>query len=91
MENIVGLKELRQNMANYAIKVKKGQSFIVVKQSKPLFKIIPLEADLQSQESVRQENIENARLSEFLQTGAQDAHQSLAPLSKEEHNYYLNL
>ncbi len=42
MENIVGLKELRQNMSKYAEKVAYGDSFIVFKQSKPLFKISPL-------------------------------------------------
>ena len=45
MENIIGLKELRQNMAGFAAKVKRGQSFIVVKQSKPIFKIAPIEED----------------------------------------------
>ena len=43
MENIIGLKDLRQNMASYVTKIKMGESFIVVKQSKPLFKIAPLE------------------------------------------------
>jgi len=40
--NIIGLKELRQNMSAFAEKIQKGQTFIVVKQSKPLFKISPL-------------------------------------------------
>ncbi|MBU1178735.1 type II toxin-antitoxin system prevent-host-death family antitoxin [Patescibacteria group bacterium] len=44
MKNLVGLKELRQNMASYARKVQKGQSFIVLKQSKPLFRIVPVDA-----------------------------------------------
>jgi len=43
MENIIGLKALRQEMSQYAEKVQKGQSFVVVKRSKPLFKIIPIE------------------------------------------------
>jgi prevent-host-death family protein len=43
MENIIGLKELRQNVAKYARKVQSGQSFIVFKRSKPLFKITPLD------------------------------------------------
>ncbi|MCK5460152.1 hypothetical protein KAI52_03490 [Candidatus Parcubacteria bacterium] len=42
MKNFVGLKELRQNMAIYSRKVAQGESFIVFKQSKPLFKISPL-------------------------------------------------
>jgi len=45
MENIIGLKALRQKMSQYAEKIQKGQSFIVVKRSKPLFKIIPIEQD----------------------------------------------
>ena len=53
MQNIIGLKELRLNMPKYAQKVQKGQSFIVVKQSKPLFKISPLEqTDEQWEEAV---------------------------------------
>lgn len=41
MQNIIGLKDLRENVATYAKAVAKGKSFIVVKQSKPLFKISP--------------------------------------------------
>lgn len=48
MENtIVGLKELRGNINTYISKVKKGDSFIVVRKSKPLFKIVPLEFENQ--------------------------------------------
>ncbi len=42
---IVGLKELRENMQTYAARVKKGESFTVVKKSKPLFKISSLDED----------------------------------------------
>lgn len=42
--NLVGLKELRQNTAHYAELVRKGQSFIVVKKTKPLFKLIPVDS-----------------------------------------------
>ena len=46
MENtIVGLKELRENMEKYASLIKKGRSFIVVKKSKPLFKISSIDED----------------------------------------------
>jgi len=46
MENtIVGLKELRENMEKYASLIKKGKSFIVVKRSKPLFKISSINED----------------------------------------------
>jgi len=36
---IVGLKELRTNIENYIAAVKKGQSFIVVRRSKPVLRI----------------------------------------------------
>ena len=45
MENIITLKKLRENMQEYARKVKKGQSFIVFKRSQPLFKISPIDED----------------------------------------------
>jgi len=45
MENIIGLKDLRQKMSEYAKKVKAGKSFIVVKRSKPLFRITPIEEE----------------------------------------------
>ena len=46
MKNIITLRNLRENMQEYARKVKKGQSFIVFKRSQPLFKINPIEEDL---------------------------------------------
>jgi len=42
---IVGLKELRENIETYISKVKAGGSFIVVKKSKPIFKISPPDDD----------------------------------------------
>jgi len=45
MENIVGLKELRQNVSNYIAEVKKGKTFIVVRRSKPVFKISSPESE----------------------------------------------
>ena len=43
MEQIVGLKKLRQNMNDYVRKVKRGQSFTVVKQATPIFRVVPLD------------------------------------------------
>lgn len=43
MNNIIGLKELRENTENYVSQVKKGKSFIVIRRSEPVFKISPLE------------------------------------------------
>jgi len=43
MENIIGLKKFRQNIDVFARGVKSGKKFIVVRRSKPLFKIMPIE------------------------------------------------
>jgi prevent-host-death family protein len=53
MTKIIGLKELRENTAVYEKKVKQGESFLVVKRSKPIFKLVPLsESDEQWEEVV---------------------------------------
>ena len=41
--SIIGLKDLRENTQSYISKVKKGKSFIVVKKSRPVFKITPVD------------------------------------------------
>src|SRR3989304_5550455 len=38
---IVGVKELRENLEKYINRVNKGESFTVVRRSKPVFKISP--------------------------------------------------
>ena len=43
IQQIVGLKELRENIDTYINAVEKGQSFIVVRKSKPVFKISSLD------------------------------------------------
>lgn len=50
--NIVGLKELRENMQKYTALVEKGESFVVIKKSKPLFKISSLDEDEEAWETV---------------------------------------
>jgi len=45
MEGLIALKDLRLNMDKYATEVKAGKSFIVLKQSKPLFKLTPIDED----------------------------------------------
>ena len=40
-DSIVGLKELRENLEDYIVSVKRGKSFLVVRRSKPIFKISP--------------------------------------------------
>lgn len=39
--SIIGFKELRENAEKYIFEVKRGKSFIVVRRSKPIFKIAP--------------------------------------------------
>lgn len=41
----MGLKELRQNFDKYATLVKKGKTLIVIKRSKPVFRLTPLEEE----------------------------------------------
>lgn len=45
MNNLIHLKELRENVSKYAERVAKGGSFIVMRRSKPLFKITPVDDD----------------------------------------------
>ncbi len=39
--SVIGLKELRNNVESYIQEVKRGKSFVVVRRSKPVFKITP--------------------------------------------------
>lgn len=50
--SIVGLKELRENLEDYIVKIKRGKSFLVVRRSKPVFKISPPVDDERFWESV---------------------------------------
>ena len=45
MNHLIHLKELRENVSKYADSVAKGNSFVVMKRSKPLFKISPIDED----------------------------------------------
>jgi len=51
-QKIVGLKELRENIEKYISGVNKGSSFIVVRRSKPIFKISPVVDEPELWESV---------------------------------------
>ncbi len=51
-EKIIGVKELRENLEKYISQVNKGDSFIVVKRSKPVFKITPLNEETDQWETV---------------------------------------
>jgi antitoxin (DNA-binding transcriptional repressor) of toxin-antitoxin stability system len=39
----VGLRDLRENMAAYVSKIEKGKSFLVLRKSKPIFKLSPVD------------------------------------------------
>ena len=43
MNTIISIKELRYHVAKYAARVAKGESFVIVKRSKPLFQISPID------------------------------------------------
>jgi len=42
---IIGLKELRENAGKYISEVGKGKSFTVVRRSRPVFRITPPDED----------------------------------------------
>lgn len=44
-EKVIGLKDLRENMSKYAAEVQDGKSLVVVKRSRPLFRLVPINAD----------------------------------------------
>jgi prevent-host-death family protein len=48
MEEIIGLKELRQNINKYVAKVRDGKSIIVLRRSKVLFRVVPAEEEWES-------------------------------------------
>lgn len=47
MEKVIGLKELRENAESYITQIEKGESFVVIRKAKPIFKIVPPETEEQ--------------------------------------------
>ncbi|MEK7548417.1 MAG: hypothetical protein AAB499_00775 [Patescibacteria group bacterium] len=45
MEEIVGLKELRQNIDKYIAKIREGKNILVLRRSKVLFRVIPADEE----------------------------------------------
>ncbi len=43
MHNIISVKQLRQDLGRYEALVSKGRSFMVMKRSRPIFRIGPIE------------------------------------------------
>ena len=42
-KNIVGVKELRENLDTYISRVNKGETLVVFRRSEPVFKISPVD------------------------------------------------
>lgn len=51
---IIGLKELRQNASEIAERAQNGETFVVVKRSKPIFKLSPIEQKSGASEELRE-------------------------------------
>ncbi len=51
-EEIIGVKELRQNMEEYIAQIAKGKSFLVIRRSKPVFNITPVNLEENWEETV---------------------------------------
>ncbi len=52
VKNIIGLKELRENMETYISRVAKGESFTVLRRNKPIFRLSPLDEEELGWESI---------------------------------------
>jgi prevent-host-death family protein len=42
-QTIIGLKDLRERLSEYLVAINKGASFTVVRRSKPIFNITPVD------------------------------------------------
>ena len=45
VKNIVGLKELRENMESYISRVGKGESITVLRRNVPIFRLSPIDEE----------------------------------------------
>ena len=52
LQRFVGVKELRKNLDEYITQIAKGCSFTVIKRSKPVFNITPVEDDASWEEVI---------------------------------------
>jgi antitoxin (DNA-binding transcriptional repressor) of toxin-antitoxin stability system len=43
MNNIIGLREFRENLGKYERRIRDGQSFIIMKRSRPVFTACPVD------------------------------------------------
>lgn len=52
MATIIGLKELRENTEAVAERAKRGETFVVVKRSKPIFRLVPVTESVPANEEL---------------------------------------
>jgi len=52
MATVIELEDLTENVARYASRVQQGESFLVSRQSKPIFKITPVQKSTEEWEEV---------------------------------------
>lgn len=52
MATIIGLRELRENTGDVEERVNNGESFVVVKRSKPIFRIVPMAGQTQADDEL---------------------------------------
>ena len=52
MATIIGLKELRENTEEVVERVSRGETFVVVKRSKPIFRLGPVTEAMPSNEEL---------------------------------------
>lgn len=45
MSKIIGLKQLREGVDKFAKEIGKGESFVVMRRSKPLFMLTPVDSE----------------------------------------------
>jgi len=51
-QKIIGLKEFRENMEAYLVQIQKGNRFLVLKRSKPIFNLVPVDDNEMDWETV---------------------------------------
>ena len=52
MATIIGLKELRENTDAVVERANRGETFVVVKRSKPIFRLVPITDPLPANEEL---------------------------------------
>ena len=76
--NFISVKELRQKLPFVRNKLKAGETFLIIFQSKPIAKLTPFDL-----EEATDEDIEMAAIADF--------NEEDEDISDEELNYYLSL